>query len=256
MSTFANSSFLNSSKKSTIVITGGATGIGLALAKRFVKQGHVVIVAGRRAAQLELAKAEVPQLKTLQADVETDAGRIAFHKQIISEYPEVNVLINNAALGTILPKLKDTTPEDWARHQSMLAVNLAAPIHLAILFLPQLQAKEHALIANVSSVAAFFAVPVVATYAASKAALHSFTISLRHQLKNTSVAVVEIAPPAVNTPMNKAAELDADTYADDTVAQLLEGKNPEIGYQSDAILRGDRDFLDGLTASFPEELDL
>ncbi len=240
-------SFLNNSTKSSIVITGGASGIGLSVAKRLVALGHEVIVGGRRAAQLAIAKSEVPGLKTIEVDVSTEAGRIDFHKQILKEYPQVNVLINNAGIANKVSALKDSTDADWNEYKSELAINLEAPIHLAILFLPHLQTKEHSLIANVTSILAFFPLVKGPVYCATKAALHSFTVSLRHQLKDTSVEVFEIIPPAVKTAMNSmSTAMDVEVYAEDVVAQLVEGKNVEIGYQSEHIIRGSRDGLDAL----------
>eukprot|EP01034_Spumella_vulgaris_P029545 gene29545-36612_t len=244
-------SFLgNSTQKSTIVITGGATGIGLGLAKALVALGHEVIVGGRRTDKLEAAKAAVPGLKTIQVDVSTDAGRIAFHKQITTQYPDLNVLINNAGAANWL-LLPNATPEDWAKSQVEFATNLAAPIHLAILFLPHLQTKKHSLIANVSSMSAFFPAAQISMYSASKAGLHSFTQSLRFQLKNTSVQVVEIVPPSVATDMNPSTDaVPVDVYAADVIRQLLEGKNVEIGHESDHILRGSRDVLDAMAEKY------
>jgi uncharacterized oxidoreductase len=121
--------------------------------------------------------------------------------------------------------------------------------------LPHLQSKSNALIINVTSLAAFIPFALYPAYCASKAALHSFTTSLRHQLKNTSIGVVEVLPPSVATEMNKRdGATSADVYADDVIAQLLEGKNVEIGYQSDEVMRGSRDYLDGLIAQFSETL--
>ncbi len=162
------------------------------------------------------------------------------------------MLINNAGVSSKVSALKDTTEKDWQAYQSQLNINLHAPIHLSILFLPHLQTKTNAAIINVTSVVAFFPFVTGPVYSATKAALHSFTISLRHQLKETSVQVIEIAPPSVRTDMNDLADAaDLNEYADDTIAQLLEGKNTEIGYgPAAALLRADRDTLDAVTAQY------
>ncbi len=160
----------NTQQKSTILVTGGASGIGLAISKRLLDLGHTVIVAGRRQTQLDLAKAENPKLKIIQGDVGTDAGRIALFNKATKDYPELNVLINNAGVlaDSSLPPLKDATAANWAAFQSELNINVSGPIHLSILFLPHLLTKENALIANVSSLLAFFPFAAFPVYSATK----------------------------------------------------------------------------------------
>eukprot|EP01034_Spumella_vulgaris_P046132 gene46132-57521_t len=163
-------SFLHSSNsevKSTILITGGASGIGLALSQRLLALGHVVIASGRRQAQLEKAQEGNPNLKIIQGDVSSDAGRIALFEQVTREYPDVNVLINNAGIINHA-KLIDATAEDWQGHKDVLETNLTAPIHLSILFTPHFITKKHSLIANNTSCLAFFPVAGAPTYSATK----------------------------------------------------------------------------------------
>eukprot|EP01034_Spumella_vulgaris_P027589 gene27590-34333_t len=237
-------SFLNNSEKSTIFITGGASGIGLALAVRLLALGHVVIVAGRRQSVLDQAQNEHPELKTIQGDIGSDASRVALFEKVVKEYPDVNVLINNAGvLNASASPLKDTTAEDWEGHKSVIDINLVGTIHLSILFLPHLATKPRPLIVNNTSILAFIPVAVAATYSATKAALHSFTISLRHQLKASSIQVVEICPPTVQTDMgSRFGGMPLDLYADDTMSRLLRGEE-EISYEGKYI-RASRDELD------------
>ena len=163
-------SFLQTSElKSTILITGGASGIGFSLAKRFIALGHEVIVCGRRLEQLALAKSEAPSLRTIQADLSTDEGRKALHEAIMRDFPKINVLINNAgiAIGEPVP-LKDTTDADWKMNKLVIATNLEGPIHLSMLFLNHFLQQKNALIVNVSSLAAFIPFAMYPTYCATK----------------------------------------------------------------------------------------
>jgi uncharacterized oxidoreductase len=216
-----------------ILITGGATGIGLALAQRFVRANNKVIVCGRRVAALADARARVPGLHTVQADVSSADERVALVERVTREHPELDVLINNAGVQNHPPPL--TQAQDWSQHAHEIETNLGAPMHLAMLFLPHLLSRPEAAILNVSSGLAFTPIARISTYCATKAALHSFTLSLRAALTGTRVSVVEIIPPAVNTELGgpgvhaNAEPLDA--YADDVMRRLLLGEL-EFGYKS------------------------
>jgi uncharacterized oxidoreductase len=235
-------SFLSSvGVKSSILITGGGSGIGFAFAKRFVELGHEVIIVGRRQEQLDLAKATVPSLITIRGDVSTEDERINLSNIIKSNYPQVNVLINNAGIQNRLVPLSDPAQQElssWLRHKTEIAINFEAPIHLTILLLPVLQAHPIALVANVTSGLSFVPIASMPTYCATKAALHSFTLSLRHQLQQLTppIRVVEIVPPAVNTDLGgvglHTAGENLDEYADHVIAKLVESdENVEIGYK-------------------------
>jgi uncharacterized oxidoreductase len=164
-------SFLNgnSGNKSTILITGGATGIGLALAKRFLALGHVVIAVGRRQNVLIQAQKENPGLHIVQGDVGSETNRVAIFDKVIKEFPDINVLINNAGICDVnASALKDTTAKDWQSHKDTIEINLMSAIHLSILFIPHLITKPNSLIANNSSILAFFPIAESALYSASK----------------------------------------------------------------------------------------
>ena len=215
----------------TILITGGASGIGFALAKRFVKAGNKVIICGRRLEQLEKAKTECPELSIIQSDVSKIAERHALFQKVTTEFPQLNIVINNAGIQNRPGSFAQ--PQDWAQHELEMEINLKAPMHLSMLFIPHLQKQTNPYIMNVSSGLAFLPLSFMSTYCATKAALHSFTMSLRHQLQNTSIKVVEIIPPAVNTDLggvglhNDGAPLDA--FADHAFAQIAKGEL-EFGY--------------------------
>lgn len=161
-------SFLGTAIKSTILITGGGSGIGLALAKRLSARGHEVIVVGRQQEKLDRAIKECPNLTAFQADVSTDSGRKALFERISLDHPQLNVLINNAGEHTTLPPVWKTSEEDWKVHQRVLSTHLEAPIHLSMLCLPQLMKHPHALIMNVSAILAFAPFAMAPSYSAAK----------------------------------------------------------------------------------------
>jgi uncharacterized oxidoreductase len=220
----------------TILITGGASGIGFALARRFVSAGSTVIVCGRRKAQLAEAREECPGLHTLQCDVSVEKERVKLIERVVKEHPSFNMLINNAGVQRRPPPLLER--QDWSEHYSELEINLAAPMHLTMLAIPALVKQPSAAIANVTSGLAFAPIAAMATYCATKAGMHSFTQSLRIQLSATSIQVFEIVPPAVNTDLGGKGlhnfGVPLEPYADD-VMEKLAGSEQEFGYQfSDA----------------------
>lgn len=231
----------------TILITGGASGIGLALAVRFQQAGSTVIICGRNAAKLDAAKAQYPGLHTYVCDVAREEDRIRLHRQVTTDFPHINVLLNNAG---IQHRFKTTEPQDWRQVQEEIAINLEAPIHLALLFLPHLTAQSAGAVINVTSGLAFIPPSFAPVYGATKAGLHSFTISLRHQTEKTGLKVYEIVPPAVNTDLggpglhNFGAPLDA--FADAMIEGLRNGET-EIGFgtsnQSRTASRAEADEL-------------
>lgn len=225
-------------KGNTILITGGASGIGLALAKRYVQAGSTVIACGRRQEQLALAERECPGLKTLRADISNEAGREKLRDQVLSEFPKLNVLINNAGIQNRPPPL--TQPQDWMKSKLEIETNLEAPIHLSMLFLPHLMKATNPAIVNVTSGLSFAPISFMPVYCLTKAALHSFTLSLRHQLKATPVKVIEIIPPAVNTDLGgpglHTTGANLDQFADHCMKHLAAG-DEEFGFESSEARR-------------------
>jgi uncharacterized oxidoreductase len=180
----------------TILLTGGSSGIGLALAKALVQRGNTVIVTGRDQAKLDRAKKEVPQLVAIKSDVSVLADIDRLHGQLMQEHPKLNVLINNAGIMSTINVHKSLSAEEFTRE---VDVNLKGPLWMVHKFLPHLKKQDAAAILNVSSGLAFVPLPTSPVYCATKAGLHSFTQSLRVQLKNTKVQVFELAPPATQT---------------------------------------------------------
>ena len=184
------------STDNTILITGGASGIGLGLALRFHEAGNKVIIAGRRKELLETVAAEHSGIEAIVLDVADPASIASAYDTVTREHPDLNVLVNMA--GIMQPEnLRD--PSFLSTAESTITTNLLGPIRMLAAFVPFLTRQSEATIINVSSGLAFVPLPITPTYNATKAAIHSFTESLRVQLANTPVQVLELIPPAVRT---------------------------------------------------------
>jgi len=185
----------------TILITGGGTGIGFALADAFVKADNEVIICGRREAVLKEAKQKLPRLHIKVCDVSVERQQKALCAWISSNFKDFNLLINNAGIQRMIDFASGTSNSN--RDEDEIDINLKAPVRLCELFIPLLMKQKQAAIVNVSSGLGFCPIAVMPVYCATKAAMHSFTVSLRHQLRNTSVKVFEIIPPMVDTDLDK-----------------------------------------------------
>lgn len=232
-------------KGNTILITGGSSGIGMAIAARFIELGNEVIVTGRREAALQAFKEKYPSAITRVNDAGKPAERIALSAWATREFPRLNVLINNAGIQR---KVNLQEAEPWADTAQELDINLGAPIHLSALFVPHLRKQTKAQIMNVSSGLAFVPLAHMPVYCASKAALHSFTLSLREQLKATSISVTEIIPPAVKTNLGGAHDFgeELSAYVDSVFTQLAtEATELTFGFsgRSSQMSRADMDQL-------------
>jgi uncharacterized oxidoreductase len=185
-------------KNNTILVTGGTSGIGIELARQLIALGNTVIVTGRDAGRLEKAKHTLPQLHTFQSDASRPDQIASLFDQVTRDFPALNILINNAGIMRTInlnnpPGRDDVTTE--------IETNLNGPIRMIEKFLPHLKSRPTAAIVNVTSGLAFVPLPTSPIYCATKAALHSYTLSLRVQLKRTNVRVFELAPPATETPL-------------------------------------------------------
>jgi len=214
----------------TILLTGGASGIGLALAKRFLERDNEVIICGRREDRLAEVRDEFPQIHTRVCDVAEADQRAELAYWVVSEFPALNILVNNAGIQRRIDLM---ATEDWNETRSEIAINLEAPIHLTQLLYPHLATTSDAAIMNVTSGLSFTPLANVPVYCATKAALHSFTLSLRWQLKETEIEVVEIIPPAVDTDLQAPGlhtfGVNVDEFADHVFAELEAG-SVEIAY--------------------------
>jgi uncharacterized oxidoreductase len=181
----------------TILITGGGSGIGRGLAEAFHALGNQVIIAGRRKQVLEETTAANPGMKCQTLDIEHRASIRAFATLIVRDHPKLNVLINNA--GIMRTENLQKQQDELADSETMVTTNLLGPIRLTAALLPHLLKQSRAAIMNVSSGLAFVPLAATPTYCATKAALHSYTLSLRYQLGGTAVEVLELIPPYVAT---------------------------------------------------------
>ena len=185
-------------EKRTVLITGGTSGIGLELAKQLLRRGNTVIVTGREQEKLDSAKRSLPGVHTFKSDV-SNAGDIAvLYESVLAQFPALDTLINNAG---IMRNLKLNQARDLNDVTREIEINLSGPVRMTQQFLPHLKIREGALIVNVSSGLAFIPLTISPIYSATKAAIHSYTQSLRVQLEGTGITVVELAPPGVETPL-------------------------------------------------------
>jgi uncharacterized oxidoreductase len=185
-------------EKKTVLITGGTSGIGLELAWQLLQRKNTVIVTGRDRERLDAAKRIFPKIHIFESDVSDPNAIKTLRKNVLAEFPTLDVLINNAGIMRNLNLNVDRDLNDVTRE---IDINLSGTIRMVQQFLPHLTTRPHALIVNVSSGLAFIPLPISPVYCATKAAIHSYTQSLRIQLDGTSVTVVELAPPGTETPL-------------------------------------------------------
>lgn len=181
----------------TILITGGGSGIGRALAESLHARGNQVIITGRRTAPLKAVAAAHPGMAWATLDMEDAAAIRAFAAQVVQEHPDLNVVVNNAGVM----QAEDLTAEPFSLEtaETAIATNLLGPIRLTMALLPHLRTRPASTVITVTSGLAFIPLVATPTYNAAKAAIHSWTQSLRTQLADTPVEVLELAPPAVAT---------------------------------------------------------
>jgi uncharacterized oxidoreductase len=213
----------------TILITGGTSGIGSALAARFLELGNTIIVTGRNQGRLDEAKKKFPGIHAIKSDVSDPEAIALLYEKVTREFPGMNVIINNAG---IMRKINlQHLENDLVDLTREIETNLTGTIRMAKQFLPHLKAKSSAAIVNVSSGLAFVPLPISPVYCATKAGIHSFTQSLRFQLKNTNIKVFELAPPGTNTPLFK------DDFSKDDVRSL---KPMDVQVLAAAAMKGFR----------------
>ena len=212
----------------TILITGSTSGIGLGLALRFHQAGNKVIIAGRRKELLEQIRATHPGIEAIELDI-ADANSITQASELVAErYPDLNVVINNAGIMLSENVLQS---DSLKAAEETVAVNLLGTIRMTYAFLPQLAQKNDSTLINVSSSLAFVPFPIAMSYSATKAAVHAFTETLRIQLADTSVRVLELVPPGVRTTLfgqeSDEQAMPLENFLDETFALLQQEPTPK-----------------------------
>jgi uncharacterized oxidoreductase len=233
----------------TILITGRSSGIGLALSEQFIKAGNTVIACARTIDHLEQAASELPGLVTHRCDLTIEADRTELADWLLSEFPGLNIIINNAGIQNHVSFASTPDPKTISDE---IDINLIAPIILTTLFIPHLRSKRDSVIVNISSGLAFAPLAFMPVYCATKAALHSFTMSQRHQLRDLGIRVVEMIPPMVDTALRSEGRrnrswsahgsghhmMSPDEFAEEAVRRFFEGED-EIAVGAAAGLRKD-----------------
>jgi uncharacterized oxidoreductase len=214
-----------------ILITGGASGIGLGLTERFIEENNTVIICGRREAVLKEVADKFPAVITKVCDLSAEADRIELYNWVAENHSDLNVLVNNAGIQNWM-SISDNN--FYQKSSDEINTNVLAPIHLATLF-TKLRSLET--IINVTSGLAFIPLAKVPVYCATKAFMRSFTLSLRHMLRSTGIEVIEMIPPALNTDLGGKGIHDGQPAVSDFVEsvfqQMKEGK-PELTFGTSA----------------------
>jgi len=235
----------------TVLITGGATGIGYAMAESFLEAGNDVIICGRREDRLLKAKQKHPDIHIKVCDVADEEDRKTLFKWSTENFSDLNILVNNAGVQRDIDFTKGVA--EFLAGESEIKINLEAPIVLSGMFIPFLTGKKEAAIINVSSGLGFVPAARMPVYSASKAGLHAFSMALRHQLKNQRIKVFEVVPPAVDTELNaegraKRGNFKANLEPAEFVASVMEGFQDdifEIGFgMSEGFIKASRAELD------------
>jgi uncharacterized oxidoreductase len=235
----------------TVLITGGATGIGYAMAEAFLEAGNTVIICGRREERLREAHARHPALHTRVCDVADAADRSGLVDWVSTRFSDLNVLVNNAGVQRDVDFTQGLG--EFLAGENEIRVNLEAPIILSGLFVPLLARNKGAAIVNVSSGLGFVPAVRMPVYSASKAGLHAFSMAIRPQLSKIGITLFEVVPPAVDTELNPAGRARRPNFKPDLEAKVfvaavmtgLENDVCEIGFgMSAGFIRASREDLD------------
>ncbi len=207
---------------SKILITGGATGIGLGLTERFIQENNTVVICGRREAALKEVAGKFPAVIARVCDLSVEADRVELYNWVAENHTDLNVLINNAGIQNWM-NISDS--DFYQKTNEEITTNVLAPVHLTKLFM---NLKSLETIINVTSGLAFVPLSKVPVYCATKAFMRSFTLSLRRMLKSTGIEVIEMIPPALNTDLGGKGIHDGQPAVSDFVEavfqQMKEGK--------------------------------
>jgi uncharacterized oxidoreductase len=215
----------------TILITGGGSGIGRAFAEAFHKRGNQVIISGRRKERLQATIDAIPGMAYVELDITNPKSIDAVVSKLLKDFPALNVLINNAGI-----MLTDGAHEaiDEELLTSTVTTNLLGPIGVTSELIDHLKTQPDAVIVNVTSVLGFVPMAVTSVYSATKAALHSYTLSQRYRLRGTGVRVIEIAPPWVRTELLNSSQEERAMPLDDFIKEAI----AQLGTNAEEILVG------------------
>lgn len=191
-----------------VLITGGSSGIGLALAQKFLSHKNTVIITGRDTTKLEKVKSSHPQIHTFQSDVSLDQEVKGLANIVQEKFGGIDILINNAGIMNLV----DTGNElnDLSKQMQEIEINYNSPIRVLHYFLPQLKKSKNAVVVNVSSGLAYVPFAQAPVYSGTKSALHFWTLGIRPQLRKHNIRVVELLPPVVDTPLAQGADIAED----------------------------------------------
>ncbi|HEY6975307.1 MAG TPA: SDR family NAD(P)-dependent oxidoreductase [Chitinophagaceae bacterium] len=224
-----------------ILITGGGSGIGLGLTQRFIHENNTVIICGRRESVLKEVSEKFPEVITKVCNLSVESERVELFNWISAYHPDLNVLVNNAG---IQQWMNISDPDFYQRAKDEIIINIESPLHLATLFM-----KLNSLntIINVTSGLSFVPLTKVPVYSATKAFMHSFTLSLQYLLKSKNIEVIEMIPPALNTDLGGKGIHDfapqVSAFIASAFEQLKEGKT-EVSWG----------FSEAMTKANPSEL--
>jgi uncharacterized oxidoreductase len=194
--------------KQTVLITGGSSGIGLAIAQKFLANDNIVIITGRNLAKLEKVKQENPKIHIYQSDVTDDAEVRMLADDIQEKFDGLDILINNAGIMNLIDAGNESN--DLHKQMQEIEINYNSPIRLLHYFLPQLKKSKNAVLVNVSSGLAYVPFAQAPVYSGTKSALHFWTQAIRPQLQPHNIKVVELLPPVVDTPLAHGADIAED----------------------------------------------
>ena len=224
-----------------ILITGGASGIGLGLTERFIKEGNTVIICGRRESVLKEAADKFPTVITKVCDLSVETERVALYDWVAANHSDVNVLVNNAGIQQWMAV---TDADFFERAQVEITTNVIAPIHLTSLFI-NLQSLDTVI--NVTSGLSFVPLTKTPVYSATKAFFHSFTLSLQYLLRAKKIEVIEMIPPALNTDLGGKGLHDAappvSAFIDAVFQQMKDGKTELTFGFSEAMAKASQEDL-------------
>ena len=192
----------------TILITGGGSGIGLALAKKFMENDNTVIITGRNLSKLEAVQKEFPKIQIFQSDVTDDVDVRKLADDIQQKFNVVDVLINNAGMMNLVDT--GNVSNDLQKQMQEIEINYNSPIRVLHYFLPLLKKSKNAVLVNVSSGLAYVSFAQAPVYSGTKSALHFWTLGIRPQLKTHGIKVIELLPPVVDTPLAHGADIAED----------------------------------------------